>query len=116
GISGAALAGRAIVQAQKFGTDLAVPTPVTKVDCTGVPLKLHIEGGMCVAARTAVIATGAQYRHPDIPNLANYEGRGVHYWASPIEAKLCRGEEVVLVGGGNSAGQAAAYLAGHAAH
>ena len=68
------------------------------------------------AARTAVVATGAKYRRPDIPNLANYEGRGVHYWASPIEAGLSRGEEVVLVGGGNSAGQAAAFLAGHAAH
>ena len=116
GISGAALAGRAIVQAQKFGVDIAVPTPVTKLDCSGFPLKLHVEGGMCLAARTAVIATGAKYRRPDIPNLANYEGRGVHYWASPIEARLCRGEEVVLVGGGNSAGQAAAFLAGHAAH
>ena len=116
GISGAALAGRAIVQAQKFGVDIAVPTPVTRLDCSGFPLRLHVEGGMCLAARTAVIATGAKYRRPAIPNLANYEGRGVHYWASPIEAGLCRGEEVVLVGGGNSAGQAAAFLAGYAAH
>jgi thioredoxin reductase (NADPH) len=116
GISGAALAGRAIVQAQKFGTDFAVPTPVTKLDCSGFPLKLHVEGGICVAARTAVIATGAKYRHPAIANLANYEGRSVHYWASPIEARLARGEEVVLVGGGNSAGQAVAYLARYAAH
>ena len=116
GISGAALAGRAIVQAEKFGVDFAVPTPVTKLDCSGFPLRFHVEGGMCLAARTAVIATGAKYRHPAIPNLANYEGRGVHYWASPIEAGLCRGEEVVVVGGGNSAGQATVYLAGHAAH
>src|SRR5262249_51624853 len=64
---------------------------------------------------TAVVATGAKYRRPDIPNLANYEGRGVHYWASPVEAKLCQGEEIVLVGGGNSAGQAVAFLAGYAA-
>ncbi|HKA42591.1 MAG TPA: FAD-dependent oxidoreductase [Burkholderiales bacterium] len=116
GIAGAALAGRAIVQAQKFGVDFAVPTPVTRLECAGFPLRLHVEGGMCVAARTAVIATGAKYRRPDIPNLANYEGRGVHYWASQVEAALCRGEEVVLVGGGNSAGQAAAFLAGHAVH
>jgi thioredoxin reductase (NADPH) len=116
GISGAALAGRAIVQAQKFGVDFAVPTPVDRLDCSGFPLALHVEGGMRLAARTAVIATGAKYRHPDIPRLASYEGRGVHYWASPIEAGLCRGEEVVVVGGGNSAGQATVYLAGHAAH
>ena len=116
GISGAALAGRAIVQAQKFGVDFAVPTPVDRLDCSGVPLRLDIEDGTRLAARTAVIATGAKYRHPDIPNLANYEGRGVHYWASPIEAGLSRGEEVVLVGGGNSAGQATVFLAGHAAH
>jgi thioredoxin reductase (NADPH) len=104
------------VQAQKFGADFAVPTPVTKLDCAGFALKLHVDGGMCLSARTSVIATGAKYRRPEIPNLANYEGRGVHYWASPIEASLCRGEEVVLVGGGNSAGQAVAFLAGHAAH
>jgi thioredoxin reductase (NADPH) len=116
GVSGAALAGRAIVQAQKFGADFAVPTPVTKLDCAGFALKLHVDGGMCLSARTSVIATGAKYRRPEIPNLANYEGRGVHYWASPIEASLCRGEEVVLVGGGNSAGQAVAFLAGYAAH
>jgi thioredoxin reductase (NADPH) len=116
GISGAALAGRAIVQAQKFGVDFAVPTPVTKLDCSGFPLRLHVEGGMCLAASAAVIATGAKYRRPEIPGLANYEGRGVHFWASPIEATLCRGEEVVLVGGGNSAGQAAVFLAGHARH
>ena len=116
GISGAALAGRAIVQAQKFGADIAVPIAVSTLDCTGLPLKLHVDDGLCLSARTAVIATGAKYRRPDVPNLANYEGRGVHYWASPIEAKLCHGEEIVLVGGGNSAGQAVAFLAGHAAH
>jgi thioredoxin reductase (NADPH) len=116
GISGAALAGRAIVQAQKFGADIAVPTAVRKLDCTGFPLKLHVDGGLCLSARTAIIATGAKYRRPDLSNLVNYEGRGVHYWASPIEAKLCHGAEVVLVGGGNSAGQAVVFLAGHAAH
>jgi thioredoxin reductase (NADPH) len=116
GISGAALAGRAIVQAQKFGADIAVPASVTRLDCSGLPLRLHLDGGVSLSAQAAVIATGAKYRRPDIPNLANYEGRGVHYWASPVEAALCRGEEVVLVGGGNSAGQAAVFLAGHAAH
>jgi thioredoxin reductase (NADPH) len=116
GISGAALAGRAIVQALKFGVDIAVPAPVTRLDCARIPIGLHLDGGASLSARSAVIATGAKYRRPDIPNLANYEGRGVHYWASPIEAGLCRGEEVVLVGAGNSAGQAAVFLAGHAAH
>ena len=116
GISGQALAGRAYVQAQKFGADVAVPVAATQLDCTGSPLALRLDCGSRVAAKTIVIASGAAYRRPAIPDLAKYEGRGIYYWASPIEAKLCRREEVVLVGGGNSAGQAAVFLASHAAH
>jgi len=115
GISGQALAGRAYVQAQKFGADVTVPVTVTGIDCAGSPLALNLDCGMSLAARTVVIAAGARYRRPAIPDLARYEGRGVYYWASPIEASLCRQEEVVLVGGGNSAGQAVVFLAGHAA-
>ena len=116
GISGQALAGRAWVQAQKFGADVAVPAAVTRIECECSPHTLHIDCGMRIAARTVVVASGAKYRRPAIPDLAKYEGRGVYYWASPIEAKLCWEEEVVLVGGGNSAGQAVVYLAEHSAH
>jgi thioredoxin reductase (NADPH) len=116
GISGQALAGRAYVQAQKFGAEMVVPVEVTSLDCTRFPFALKLDCGFEVSAKTVVIATGARYRHPAIPELDKYEGRGVYYWASPIEAGLCRKEEVVLVGGGNAAGQAIVFLAGHAAH
>lgn len=116
GISGQALAGRAFVQAQKFGADIAVPVAVTKLDCDTSPLALQLDCGTRISAKTVVVASGVKYRHPDILDLARYEGRGVYYWASSIEAKRCRQEEVVLVGGGNSAGQAIMFLAGHASH
>ncbi len=116
GISGQALAGRAFVQAQKFGADVAVPVAVKTLDCADSPLKLDLDCGSRIAARTVVIASGARYRRPAIPDLEQYEGRGVYYWASPLEARLCRQEDVVLVGGGNSAGQAVVFLASHAAH
>lgn len=116
GISGQALAGRAYVQAQKFGAEMVVPVEVTALDCSGFPYALQIDCGVRVSAKTVVIATGAKYRRPAIPELEKYEGQGVYYWASPIEAALCRKEEVVLVGGGNSAGQAVVFLASHAAH
>jgi thioredoxin reductase (NADPH) len=116
GISGQALTGRAFVQAQKFGADVAVPVTVNQLDCAGWPLKLDLDCGSRVAAKTVVNAAGATYRHPAIPDLAKYEGRGVYYWASPIEAQLCSEQEVILVGGGNSAGQAVVYLASHAKH
>jgi thioredoxin reductase (NADPH) len=116
GISGQALAGRAFVQAQKFGADVAVPVAVKTLDCTASPVKLDLDCGSRIAARTVVIASGARYRRPAIPDLPQYEGRGVYYWASPIEARLCLQEEVALVGGGNSAGQAVVFLASHAAH
>ncbi len=113
GISGQALAGRAFTQAQKFGAELAIPLEVKSLNCgeAGRPLRLELTTGNHVLARTVVIASGVHYRQPDIPNLSEFEGNGVSYWASPIEAKLCEGEEVALVGAGNSAGQAVVYLA-----
>lgn len=116
GISGQALAGRSYVQALKFGAEVVVPVAVTRLDCSTTPLALDLDCGMRLSARTVVIASGAKYRRPVIPDLAKYEGRGIYYWASPIEARLCREEEVALVGGGNSAGQAVVFLASHAKH
>src|SRR3569623_1943695 len=75
---------------------------------------LALDGGDSLRSRAVVVASGARYRRPEIADLAKFEGRGVWYWASPVEAKLCAGEEVVLVGAGNSAGQAAVFLSGHA--
>lgn len=116
GISGQALAGRAFMQAEKFGAHISIPTRVKAIFCDKGPIELDIEARSHLRARTVVIATGASYRRPAIAGLERFEGRGVYYWASPIEAKLCAGREVILVGGGNSAGQAAVYLASHAAH
>ena len=116
GISGQALAGRAYVQAQKFGARVLVPAQVAALECQpDAPPALRLTDGRRLRARTVVVASGARYNRPDARNLPAFEGRGVWYWASPIEARLCRGEEVVLVGGGNSAGQAAVFLAAHAA-
>ncbi len=112
GISGVALTGRAFAQAQKFGAEIAIPLEVVRLDCgAGSVRRLVLQDGRAVQARTVVIASGARYRRPDIPNLAAFEGAGVAYWASPVEAKLCEGEEVALVGAGNSAGQAVVFLA-----
>jgi thioredoxin reductase (NADPH) len=115
GISGRALSGRAFVQAQKFGAEVAIPATGSELLCDERPLRLRLSDGQLLRARTVVLACGARYRRPALPDLARYEGCGVYYWASPIEAHLCRGAEVVLVGGGNSAGQAAVFLAAHAA-
>src|ERR1700730_14435950 len=109
-ISGQALTGRAYVQAQKFDARMAIPSEVTRLDLTETPVAVHVNDGRRVKASTVVVATGARYRRLNIPNLGDFEGRGVWYWASPIEARLCRNEEIVLVGGGNSAGQAADFL------
>ncbi|NML47745.1 FAD-dependent oxidoreductase [Ramlibacter sp. G-1-2-2] len=118
GISGQALAGRAYTQALKFGARMLIPERVTGFDCEpserGEPMLLQLGDGRTARARTVVIASGARYRRPECGNLQQMEGRGVWYWASPVEAKMCAGEEVVVVGGGNSAGQAAVFLAGHA--
>ena len=118
GISGHALAARAVNQALKFGAEMAVPLAVTSLDCDvpGGPLALRLATAGTIRSHTVVVASGARYRRPDLPNLACYEGAGVSYWATPVEARLCAGEEVALVGGGNSAGQAAVFLAEHVRH
>jgi thioredoxin reductase (NADPH) len=114
GISGMALAGRAFNQAQKFGVEVVIPAAVRRLDCARPgDYVLELEDG-AVHARTVVIASGAEYRGLRAPGLGDAES-GVHYWASPVEGSLCAGQEVVLVGGGNSAGQAAVYLASKAA-
>ena len=116
GISGHALAARAFVQAQKFGAHVAIPTEVKALHCGEKPMQLELSNGNRVSAKTVVIASGAIYRHPAIENIQRYEGNGVFYWASPLEAKLCKSQDVIVVGGGNSAGQAVVFLASHAAH
>ena len=116
GISGLALTARAFNQAQKFGAEIMIPVTVQSLDCTRTDgaFTLALEGGDTLHAKSIVVASGARYRRPDIARLAEYEGRGVWYWASPIEARLCKAQEVILVGGGNSAGQAAVFLASQA--
>ena len=116
GISGQALTARAFVQAQKFGADIMIPVGVKAIDCSrpNHAFVLETDDGERIQARTVVVASGARYRHPAIPDIARFEGRGIWYWASQIEAQLCAGEEVVLVGGGNSAGQGAVFLSRHA--
>jgi thioredoxin reductase (NADPH) len=114
GISGQDLTGRAFVQAEKFGAEMVIPNEIARLDCTDTPLAVALADGRRVKARTAVVASGARYRRPAIPNLEAFEGRGVWYWVSSIEARLCRQQQVALVGGGNSAGQAAVFLSGFA--
>jgi thioredoxin reductase (NADPH) len=134
GISGMALAGRAFNQAQKFGAVMAIPAEVQTLECgvrcdkykqelhvpQEVPaprrFRIRLDGDTTIRTSSVVIASGARYRRLEIENLADFEGAGVYYWASPIEAKLCSEREVIIVGGGNSAGQAAVFLAGHAKH
>jgi thioredoxin reductase (NADPH) len=118
GISGMALMARAYNQAQKFGAEMVIPDEVkllgAAADTPGARYALGVGDGETVRTRTVVIASGARYRRLEIANLAQFEGTSVHYWASPIEARLCEGREVILVGAGNSAGQGAVYLANHA--
>jgi thioredoxin reductase (NADPH) len=111
GISGQALAGRAFTQAQKFGAHVAIANGAVRLRCEKRPFAVELASGEVVRARAIVIASGARYRKPPIENLAAFEGTGVYYAATPIEAQVCGGEEIVVVGGGNSAGQAAVYLA-----
>jgi thioredoxin reductase (NADPH) len=132
GITGLALAGRAYNQAQKFGAVMAIPAEVMSLKCAGArdarrptqgpaaseppdlpSFELRLEDDQPVHATAIVVATGARYRRPNLANLGTFEGRGIHFWASPIEARLCGSQEVVLVGGGNSAGQATVFLASH---
>jgi len=116
GISGHALTARAFNQAQKFGAEMMIPVEVKSLDCSygDGAFGLKLDNGEMLRARSVVVASGARYRRPEIENLADFEGRGVWYWASPIEARLCTDQDVILVGGGNSAGQAAVFLSGHA--
>jgi thioredoxin reductase (NADPH) len=119
GISGQALAGRAFVQAQKFGAEIMIPAQAAALDCSKAALdgelSLRLTDKRLLRSRAVVIASGARYRRPDVPGLSEFEGRGVSYWASALEAKMCVHAEVVLVGGGNSAGQAAVFIAQYAA-
>ncbi|OOG49062.1 FAD-dependent oxidoreductase [Rhodanobacter sp. C01] len=122
GISGHALAARAFTQAQKFGAEIAIPVSVKALECggdlrqPGELFSLRLDNGMAMRARSVVVASGARYRGIDIANLAMFEGAGVSYWASPVEAKLCEGEEIALIGAGNSAGQAVVFLSPRVKH
>jgi thioredoxin reductase (NADPH) len=119
GITGMALMARAYNQAQKFGAEFAIPAQVVGLEprktSAGSGFTLRLSGDESVNARAIIIASGVRYRRPEVGNLADFEGSGVHYWASPLEGKLCSKQEVVLVGAGNSAGQATVYLASRAA-
>jgi thioredoxin reductase (NADPH) len=110
GISGNELAGRAAAQAQKFGAKVLIANSVTKLNCDRRPYELSVDCGQTIRARTVVIASGAQYNKPKIDNLKKFEGQGVYYGATYIEAQLCGKDDAIVVGGGNSAGQAAVYL------
>jgi len=110
GISGQELAGRAYIQAQKFGAQMLIARG-TRLTCDRKPFSVELENGARIPARTVVIATGAEYRKPSLKNLSRFEGAGVYYGATFVEAQMCGGEEIVVIGGGNSAGQAAVFLA-----
>ena len=119
GISGMALMARAYNQAQKFGVEMAIPDEATSLrmpaDSKPSPFVLNLFNNERARARSVVIASGVRYRRPAVNNLEAFESSSVHYWASPLEAKLCSGQEVALVGAGNSAGQAVVYLASQVA-
>ncbi len=114
GITGSELADRAVLQADKFGAHISIPTPVTKLTFDKAYSVLELEDGETVAAKCLLIATGAEYRRLEVERCSQFEGRGVYYAATPNEVEMCRGSDVVLVGGGNSAGQAAVYLSQNA--
>jgi thioredoxin reductase (NADPH) len=111
GVSGQDLTGRALTQAQKFGAQIMVAKGATGITCNRKPYAVQLEDGPRIPARAVIIATGAEYRRPPLANLSRFEGAGVYYTATFMESQLCAGEEVILVGGGNSAGQAAVFLA-----
>lgn len=116
GISGQALAGRAVVQSQKFGAKFHVACDAVTLHCDKWPYRVEMADGRVAQARTVLIATGAQYRKPELPNLPKYTGVGVYYAATHLEGKMCQNEDIIIVGGGNSAGQAAVFLAGGCRH
>ena len=111
GISGKDLTARAYTQAQKFGAEMVIAESATRLDCTRHAYTIEIDNGPRVSARTVIIATGAEYRKLPLENITRFEGAGIYYGATFIESQLCEGEEVIVVGGGNSAGQAAVFLA-----
>jgi thioredoxin reductase (NADPH) len=116
GISGGALMGRAVAQAEKFGAGLTVAHGAARLQCDETPMRIVLENGESLRTRSVLIATGAQYRKLDVMGLARFEGAGVYYAATNVEAQRCGGDEIVVVGGGNSAGQAATFLARTARH
>jgi thioredoxin reductase (NADPH) len=111
GISGQDLARRAFVQAEKFGANIAVARSARSLKCARPPYTVEMDDGAAVQGRSIIIAAGAQYRKLDLPNLAQFEGAGVYYGATSVEAEMCSGQAVAVVGGGNAAGQAAVFLA-----
>jgi thioredoxin reductase (NADPH) len=110
GISGQELAGRAYAQAQKFGAEILIAREAAALTCDRRPFAIKVDAGSRISARTVIIATGVQYRKPSLENLSRFEGAGVYYSATFMESQLCTGDEVIVVGGGNSAGQAAVFL------
>jgi thioredoxin reductase (NADPH) len=116
GISGQDLAARAYTQAQKFGAQVMIARGAQRLACNRKPFAVESDGGVRVLARTVIIATGAEYRRLPLQSLQRFEGAGIYYGATFIEAQLCGGEEVIVVGGGNSAGQAAVFLSQTARH
>ena len=110
GVSGQELSNRALAQAQKFGAKMMVAHGVVQLKCSRRPYEVVLDNGTALAAKAVVISTGAQYNKPPLANLKNFEGQGIYYGATYIEAQLCENEDVIVVGGGNSAGQAAVYL------
>ena len=111
GVSGQDLAGRAYAQAQKFGAEVLIAREATALACARRPYAITVDAGQRISARTVIIASGEQYRKPSFENLARFEGAGVYYSATFMESQLCAGDDVIVVGGGNSAGQAAVFLA-----
>jgi len=116
GISGQDLAGRAFVQAEKFGAQIAIARVAASIQCDRRPFTVECDGAEPVHAKALVVASGVEYRKLPLPNLAQFEGVGIYYCATRLEGQLCANEEVVVVGGGNSAGQAAVFLSGIAKH
>ena len=116
GVSGQELADRAFIQAEKFGAQIAIARTARALHCARLPYTVELHDGGSVSARSIVIAAGAEYRRLNLPNLAQFEGVGIYYGATQVEVQFCQGEEVAVVGGGNSAGQAAMFLSSHAKH
>lgn len=116
GVSGHELASRAQAQARKFGARMALPRTAESLDCSSTPFTVRLSDGRQLKARTVVVATGAHYRRLELPELAHYEGNGVHYAATGLEGSFCGDDEVCVVGAANSAGQAAVFLSRFANH